>query len=206
MNYSLTEPSILNKKEASEYLTEKIKQYDVIFSVSNKKNQPKHKEFEANGYDIGINKDQVAVLSEGYLFAESKLSTGVKSYLSQGLRINLYTRSSSFDKYNGIMLKNNTGIIESSYRGEILANCLFLNDYFNIINDRKIFTLYENNEQNEKIDYFQMVIEYSLTHNVFFNKKRPLKILCIANEFIYNNWSELLPSERGSGGFGSTNG
>lgn len=194
MNYNILQPNeIKDKKDFDLFLLKNNLYLDcqtVIFCVKNKEDLPELKEVEASCYDIGITTDQQIDIMKN-----KKLKTGIKCFLTKGLKLNLYTRSSTFDEY-GLILANGVGKIESSYRAEILANCIRLQDKENNI-------IYSKKE-NQKIRYFQLEIENIINHLNYNCYVIPVLIYGIVNETIYDNWSDFLPSNRGEGGFGST--
>jgi dUTPase len=165
-----------------------IVDYQVIFCTDKLNLLPILKEPEASCYDISIRE-----LTE--IERSKRVPTGVKSFLVPGLKLNLYLRSSTFDKYN-IILANSIGKIESSYRGEILANCINISDYYSI-------SLKNTDNKNIRLDYFQLEIEKSYNH-ITPPYSGEIKVLGIVNQYIYDNWSNIFPTERGAGGFGST--
>lgn len=196
MTLITTEENFSDFKQANIYCQNLIKNYDVVFCVKDISHKPIMKEEYADGYDIGITQDYILEKLE----CHKKLSTGIKTYIANGLKINLLPRSSSYDKYYGLMLANQVGVIDPSYRGEILANCVFMKG--SVFKDLPLYNI--NPDTNTRNDYFQLIIGYSLTHNHYFDKRRPLKICVLVSSFVYDNWNKLLPTGRDIGGFGST--
>ncbi len=168
-----------------------IDDYQVIFCSYSDNLLPLLKEPEASCYDVSIENDV-------FFEKPTKLSTGVKALLKPGLQLNLYPRSSTFDKYN-IILANGVGKIESSYRGVILANSL------PYIQNTPI-KLKAKDKNGNRNDFFQLEITQIMNHIQYprFGNYGQLKILGIVNQYVYDNWSNLFTSIRGAGGFGST--
>jgi dUTP pyrophosphatase len=55
------------------------------------------------------------------------IKTGIAMEIPKGYHIKLYARSSTFFKY-GMLLGNSVGIIDSDYRGEIIAMFTYTNE------------------------------------------------------------------------------
>ena len=167
-------------------------QIDVIFCAINEWNLPLLKEPKSSCYDVGVIQD---VLVDRTM----KVSLGVKWTALGSYALELKTRSSTFDK-TGLILANGTGEIDCSYNPTILANVIPLNYLLGQLSTpSKLIASTEDN----RIDYFQVKITHSLTHNSYQHNKNQLNIVGIVNKDIYENFGNHFISER-TGGFGST--
>jgi dUTP pyrophosphatase len=113
---------------------------------------------------------------DGQLFENRKLitfRTGLAVEIPRGYAIKIHPRSSLFKKW-GLKLANQTGIIDSDYRGEIIC-------YFNYLDD--CFTPWKGIKQ-EKLVQMELVRQ--------------------SNKIEWNTVDALSDTERGDGGFGST--
>jgi len=117
---------------------------------------------------------------------------GIKSYIPIGWKVSIVPRSSTYLKHK-MLLANSPGTIDPGYRGEWMAS-LVCQDGFKVIKPetkilQAIFSKYLifNNEEAaiEPIEKILIV-----------NCNRKCKI--------FHSWNELVPSDRGTGGFGST--
>jgi len=114
--------------------------------------------------------------------------TGAKIVMSDGLVAKLYSRSSTY-KNTGMMLAHNVGIIDPSYRGEII--CPF------VILDKDIFlNKFPNKIIPKHTRLAQLIIEPITTF--------PNKIFILQDTDIYENIGNIFPTKRGNKGFGSS--
>ena len=114
--------------------------------------------------------------------------TGVKVASPLGWWVKIYARSSLPVKF-GLIVANSVWLIDSDYRWEIKVELISLNW-------EKKLEAWTRIAQLEICPYFQ---EWKLYPN-----ETP-KIEMITDSEMYENFEEHFPSERGAGGFGSTN-
>jgi dUTP pyrophosphatase len=125
------------------------------------------------GFDLRANKEYHLYVKERVL-----VNTGVSVKIPKGYVGLLFPRSSLSKK--GIVMANSVGVIDSDYRGEIMASLMFVrtsNDHLTMA--------YQIIEEEERI--VQLVII-------------PI-VLAVAKEYTGTNWNDTI---RGEGGFGST--
>ena len=94
----------------------------------------------------------------------------------------LYSRSST-PKKTSLRLANNVGIIDSGYRGHIIAN----------FDNMKYYTADDNNLLNKKVSAGERLVQICPP-----NIEYPMKI------YLVNDKNKLGKTERDTGGFGST--
>ena len=117
-----------------------------------------------------------------------KIHTGVKSVIPDGLVGKVYSRSSTYQK-TGMLLVNGVGVIDPSYRGEII--CPF------VIYDSKIFNqTFEDRIIPRHARLAQLIIE-PISVSVG-------RIFVLQNTDVYENIGNIFPTKRGEKGFGST--
>ena len=117
-----------------------------------------------------------------------KVKTGIKTVIPDGLVGKIYPRSSTYQK-TGMLLVNGVGIIDPSYRGEII--CPF------VIFDSKIFNnTFKNRVIPKHTRIAQLIIE-PISQSVG-------NIFILQDNDVYENIGNIFPTKRGSKGFGST--
>lgn len=117
------------------------------------------------------------------------IKSWIKTFIPTGRCCKMYARS-SLPLKNGLMLANNTGIIDSDYRGEYLMQ--IYNFTTKAIHIEKYTRLCQ--------------LEFCPHHrntNTFWTEKTPSLEMKVDAE-IFEHFDEHFPSERGAGGFGST--
>jgi len=114
--------------------------------------------------------------------------TGVKTVIPNSFVGKVYSRSSTY-KNTGMMLANNVGIIDPSYRGEII--CPF------VILDKSIFyNKFPNKIIPKHTRLAQLIIEPVTAF--------PNKIFILQDTDVYENIGNIFPTKRGNKGFGSS--
>lgn len=158
----------------------------VLFCSPDKTFLPQKKQSNDIGFDISI-KNHLIQLS---FLKSSLIETNVKTYASDEIYFELLPRSSTWKKAK-VILANSIGLIEPSYRGEILANVLSLNENGSL--------LVSTDEQGNRIDYFQLIPKLKFNHNY-----KQTIIVKIDSKTIFESFHDIFQSQRGNGGFGST--
>lgn len=113
-----------------------------------------------------------------------KIPLGVKV----DFRCDLHPRSSLALKYG---LMGQVGIIDEDYRGEV---CLVV---YNTKN--KDVVVYKGDKVAQIIP-FKKYVDFQNVNS----QCKPKEIKIVQDDSVYEMWAELKPTERGSGGFGST--
>tara|TARA_B100000614_G_C14486589_1_gene468941 strand:- start:386 stop:964 length:579 start_codon:yes stop_codon:yes gene_type:complete len=171
---------IYNKyKEAAEKHNKKIDEY-IYYTNSGEKNGLLEASYDA-GFDLFCPHDLIISEYTHMYEVNHKIVTAMKldnRYVSYYL----YSRSST-PKKTSLRLANNVGIIDSGYRGHIIAN----------FDNMKHYTADDNNLLNKKVSAGERLVQICPP-----NIEYPMKI------YLVNDINELGKTERGANGFGST--
>ena len=117
------------------------------------------------------------------------IKSGIKSFIPLGRCCKMYARS-SLPLKNGLMLANNTGLIDSDYRGEYLMQ------------------MYNFTSETIHIEKYTRLcqLEFCPHHrgnNNFGSEEIPTIETKVDTE-LFEHFAETFPSKRGAGGIGST--
>lgn len=198
---------------SKEFIIEQVNSgnFDVVF-VSKSNEQfgdclPDLNDLNSSCYDLTLQESFKRDMSDYGLNGDFfTINTGVKLYLSSDLSVELKNRSSTYNK-DGTILSNLVGEIDSSYRGSLFVQVVPLKQLFtSVLNKSKLGNsefFINNVDGTNRLNHWQLKIHPNLTHINTYNP-RPLKVLGIVCDDIYTNWDNLVPSNRGTGGFGST--
>lgn len=117
------------------------------------------------------------------------IKSGIKTYIPTGRACKMYARSSLPIK-NGLILANNVGIFDSDYRGEYLMQ------------------LYNFTDKTVNIDAYTRLCQLEFCPHyrgeAQFGTKEIPEIELIADAELFERFDQEYPSERGTGGLGST--
>ena len=127
------------------------------------------------------------------------VGTGIKVAYPSDCLWGLYVlpRSSTSTKM-GLTLSNSCGVIDPSYRGEIKLP-------FHVVDTKRFKNFCESHggEIPIGIRMAQCVLFATFRPNIKMYLT-PLDVVVIVSDELYDGWEDLMPSYRGSGGFGST--
>tara|TARA_B100001564_G_scaffold354739_1_gene365836 strand:+ start:1692 stop:2264 length:573 start_codon:yes stop_codon:yes gene_type:complete len=166
-------------KNAVENHNKKIDEY-IYYINSGEKNGLLEASYDA-GFDLFCPHDLIISEYTHMYEVNHKIVTAMKldnRYVSYYL----YSRSST-PKKTSLRLANNVGIIDSGYRGNIIAN----------FDNMKHYTVDDNNLLNKKVCAGERLVQICPP-----NIEYPMKI------YLVDKIEDLGKTERGTGGFGST--
>lgn len=161
---------------------------------------------EDGGIDLSPYKDVIMDLENHYKeLAENKpflIETGVKIKLPVGFICQITPRS-SLPLKQGLSIPNSPGIIDAGYRGEIKIQLqiIYWDNFFKSFNIKNKETLQLKIPKHTRLA--QMLIIPCIYPTVYRYPKE-LIVYLTNNEYIYHNFKETFPSNRGEGGFGSS--
>ena len=133
------------------------------------------------GFDLFCPKDLLVNETTSMYEINHKIVTAMKLD-NRFVSYYLYSRSST-PKKTSLRLANSVGIIDSGYRGNIIAN----------FDNMKYYTDNENNYSNKKISVGERLVQICPP-----NIEYPMRI------YLVDKIEDLGKTERGTGGFGST--
>ena len=149
----------------------------------------RHSEEDA-GIDLAVYRN--VPLDADYVGKVYKVRTGVKVALPKGIVGIVVPRSSTGLK--GIMLANNVGIIDPSYRGEIHVLAY--------IHNKLPDEFLDSGSLKRGIRIAQLL--FTPYYNVSVNPPNNVRVEIIKDNSVFDNFDRLYPSQRSTGGFGST--
>lgn len=167
-------------RDAIEKHNKKIDDYIFDCLNSEERNDLLEPSYDA-GFDLFCPNDLVVNKTTSMYEVNHKIVTAMKLD-NRFVSYYLYSRSST-PKKTSLRLANSIGIIDSGYRGNIIAN----------FDNMKYYTDDENNFSNKKICAGDRLVQICPP-----NIEYPMKI------YLVNDINKLGKTQRGAGGFGST--
>ena len=179
----------------------------IIFVAKDEESLPDFNDLDYNVcFDLKLAEDTVIPHKSRHVLAKTGLKVSYPEISPLGLFI--YPRSSLFVK-TGLILANHVGIIDPSYRGEILLSLYALDV------DKLTSFVDETTSDGDLVlpkgtrlcqATFQLVYRGRLLSGLseIVTLKLPRCIYYIVDEDVFNRWDQIVPSRRGEGGFGST--
>jgi len=171
-----------------------------------------NKNLRINEGDAGIDLSNIEDIElkfsiNDYVNKPFLVKTGCKIYLPKGISALVLPRSSSGLKY-GYIIPNSPGLIDSTYRGDIgiIINILNSNNFMKIcmLETPSGFNQYPETYVIKKGTRLAQLLIIPNIYPTNFDYFGTYYFIIIRNQYIYDNFENIFPSDRGEKGFGST--